>query len=149
MTIKAQIDSYLDTLLAGILQANGYRTDAGADVFRELEYTERPDVTPCLIIYRGEHTSGVEGDIPPGIGEANNFYPIGVEGFIDDTKDGAEGEKLRADIVRALRSDPLFGGLTEPLIDIKSSTSVQQGEEVFSCVQVAFTVFYVTAFGEE
>lgn len=148
MTVKAAIDAYLTDLFSGIRLANGYRTDAGADVFLELEYTEKPEVIPCLCLYRGELSSGTAGPVPPCCNEDNHLYPWAIEGFIADTKDGAAGQLLEADIIRRLGSDPSLGGLIESQEDIKSVTAVEQGDDVYSTVKVSFTAFYVTPRGE-
>jgi hypothetical protein len=145
---KTDIDARLADDFADITVAGGYNTDAGQHVYWELEYTEHPEVIPSLALFRGEQVSGFGGDVPAGLGEENHQYPFHVEGFIEDDKLGTNGEKLRADIVRRLRQDPTLGGLAEEIQQISSSVAVQQGEEVFSCVQVSFTVFYVTLIGE-
>ncbi len=147
MTIKEQIDSRIETILAGIRIVNGFQTDAGANVFKNLEYTERPDVIPCIAWFPGEMSSGADGDTPPSLGEENHFYPVTVEGYIADDKRGTSGEQLRTDIVRALRADNTLGGLAEQIQEVKSSLAVQEGDEVFSLVQVSFTIFYVTPWG--
>lgn len=150
MTVQAQIDSYIGTLLGSIRTANGYQTNAGASVYKDLEYTTHPDVMPSIAWFPGELQSGVQvGPAPPEMGETNHGYPVSWEGFIVDTLDGAEGRKLKADLVRALYQDPRFGGLIEIVDECKSSVAVQDGDEIFSIVQVSFTIFYVTPFGQE
>jgi len=150
MTIQAQIDSYIATLLATITIANGYQTAAGAAVYKDLEYTAHPDVMPSIAWFPGELQSGVEvGPVPPEMGEQNHLYPMSWEGFITDTLDGAQGRKLKADLIKALYSDHRFGGLIEILDGCKSSVAVQAGDDIFSIVQVSFTIFYVTPYGQE
>lgn len=150
MTIQDQIDSYIATLLATITIANGYQTDAGAVVYKNLEYTAYPDVMPSLAWFPGELQSGVEiGPVPPEMGETNHLYTMSWEGFIADDLSGTEGRKLKADLIKALYSDYRFGGLIEVLDGCKSSVAVQAGDDVFSIVQVSFTIFYVTPYGQE
>ena len=47
------------------------------------------------------------------------------------------------------RRDTHFGGLIEIIDSCKSSVAVQPGDEIFSLVQVGFTIFYVTPYGQE
>lgn len=150
MTIQAQIDTYIAALLATITIVNGYQTAAGAAVYKELEYTAHPDVMPSIAWFPGELQSGVEvGPVPPEMGEQNHMYPMSWEGFIADDLDGAEGRKLKADLIKALYSDFRFGGLVEVIDSQKSSVAVQTGDDIFSLVQVSFTIFYVTPYGQE
>jgi hypothetical protein len=150
MTIQNQIDTYITALLATILTANGYQTDAGAAVYKELEYTAHPDVMPCIAWFPGDLQSGLEvGPVPPELGETNHMYPMSWEGFIADDLDGAAGRMLKADLVKALYEDPRFGGLIEIIDSCKSSVAVQPGDDIFSMVQVSFVIFYVTPFGQE
>jgi len=150
MTVQTQIDNYIAALLATITIANGYQTAAGAAVYKDLEYTAHPDVMPSIAWFPGELQSGVEvGPVPPEMGEQNHLYPMSWEGFIADTLDGAQGRKLKADLIKALYSDYRFGGLIEILDGCKSSVAVQAGDDIFSIVQVSFTILYVTPYGQE
>jgi len=150
MTTQALIDTYIAALLETITIANGYQTDAGASVYKDLEYTAHPDVMPSIAWFPGALQSGAEvGPVPPEMGEQNHLYPMSWEGFIADDLDGAEGRKLKADLIKALYSDYRFGGLIEVLDGCKSSVAVQNGDEIFSVVQVSFTIFYVTPYGQE
>ncbi len=150
MTIQDQIDSYIAGLLATITTANGYNTDAGAAVYKNLEYTEHPDVMPCIAWFPGGKQTGVEiGPAPPEMGEVNHAYAMSWEGFIADDLDGAQGRLLKADLVKALYADFRFGGLVDVIDGCTSSAAVQAGDEVFSIVQVSFTIFYVTPYGQE
>lgn len=150
MTVQAQIDAYIAALLATITTVNGYQTDAGAAVYKDLEYTVHPDVMPSIAWFPGEMQSGVEvGPVPPEMGETNHSYPMSWEGFIADTLDGAEGRKLKADLIKELYADFRFGGLIEIIDSCKSSVAVQAGDEIFSIVQVSFTIYYTTPFGQE
>ena len=150
MTKQAQIDSYIAALLATITVANGYQTNAGAAVYKELEYTAHPDVMPSIAWFPGELQSGVEiGPVPPEMGETNHSYPMSWEGFISDTLDGAAGRALKADLVKALYADWRFGGLIEIIDSCKTSVAVQAGDDIFSIVQLSFTIYYTTPFGQE
>ena len=150
MTVQDQIDSYVANRLATITVANGYNTDAGLNVFKELQYTEHPDVMPSIAWFPGELQTGVEvGPTPPEMGEVNHLYPMSWEGFVADDLDGAQGRLLKADLNKALFADPHFGGLIEIVDGCKSSVAVQAGDEVFSIVQASFTIFYVTPYGQE
>ncbi len=150
MSVQDAIDTYIGNLLATILTANGYSTSAGADVHKDLEYTIHPDVMPSIAWFPGELQSGVDiGPVSPEMGDTNHIYPMSWEGFVADTLDGAQGRLLKADLVRALYSDPRFGGLIELIDGSKSSVAVQAGDEIYSLVQVSFTIFYVTPYGQE
>jgi hypothetical protein len=147
MTRRDQIIIRLEQVLTGITKAGGYNTDAGLSVHRELQYTEHPDVMPSIAWFGGECVSGNDGDVPPSMGEENHLWAISIEGFIPDDLNGAAGESLRTDIVRAIRSDYTLAGLCEPIENIRSSVAVSAGDDIFSTVQVGMTIFYVTAYG--
>ena len=157
MSTKNAIETYLKELLSTIRLGNSvtvagteylFQTDAGASVFLEQEYTETPDTLPMVALFRGSLTSG--GDIP-GVDLLSNghSYELKIEGAISDTKDGSEGDKLRGDIVKLIRSDRTLGGLAMPIIEITSQTTLSLAEDVVSLVSVTFTVQYITAIGEE
>jgi len=150
MTVQDQINSYIAALLANITTANGYQTNAGNDVFRELEYTTAPDVMPSIAWFPGELTTGIEvGPVQPELGEINHLYPMSWEGFVADDLAGTQGRKLKADLVKALFTDVSCGGLVELIDGCKSNVAVQAGDEIFSIVRVEFAIFYVTPFGQE
>lgn len=149
MTIRQQIITALADRMSSITRANGYNSDAGLNVFRELRYTESPDVMPSISVFFGETASGTEGDIRPCFGEENHTIAVSIEGVIADDLDGAEGENLRTDIIAAIRSDYTLSGLCEPVDNIKSSVAVSAGEEIFSTVFVGLNILYVTAWGEK
>jgi hypothetical protein len=139
----------VDTALGQIRLDNGYRTEAGLRVWRNLEYQTAPPDKPCVIVY----PKGVEDDVDNAcIGEENHRLQLEIEGFIDDLETGETGEGLRLDILQALKSDETFGGLAEEGI-ISSGSNVQTedaGEEGFlSFVQVRVTLSYFTAWGGE
>jgi hypothetical protein len=150
MTVQDQIDSYIATLLATVATPYGYNTNAGASVYKNLEYTSRPDVIPCIAWFTGELQSGVDvGPYPAEMGETNHVYSLAWEGFIADDLDGAQGRLLKADLIKALFADPHFDGLIETVDGVRSSVAVESGDDIFSCVQVVFTVFYTTPYGQE
>lgn len=150
MTHQDQIDAFIAALLASITVANGYNTNAGDTVFKELEYIEHSDVVPSISWLPGDLQSGTDvGDIPPEMGMTNHLYPHSLEGYIADELDGTAGRMLKADLIKALFSDPYMAGLIEPLNGCKSSTAVLSGDEVKSCVQVGFQVLYTTPYGQE
>jgi hypothetical protein len=142
--------TFLETVLGTIEQANGYDTNAGFNVFLDLEYETEPEEIPCVITYPGEVTDSLEGNTPPGAGEENHYLPIKIEGHIVEDDERTQGKALRSDILKVLKSDVYFGGLTEGFEG--STTSVVVTEESLnhgyvSFVQVEFTIFYVTAWG--
>lgn len=158
MTIKDQIEARIRELLAGIRQGATvtcygtdytFQTDAGATVYTELEHTENPDTLPHLVFFRGQLVSG--GLEIPGvsISHTGHAYSVKINGAIHDTKDGAQGDKLRADIVKAFQSDPSLGRLCNYITNITSSSGLAQGEEVISIAEVTFTVYYRTVLGGE
>jgi len=151
MTSYDAIITALQTALAQIRIANGYRTDAGALVHLNLEYQTAPKQTPCLILFPGDLTDTIDGDTPPSQGEENHMLPIAVEGWIADNESGSEGQMLRQDILKALKADQFFGGLTEGFSgSMASSTQIEDAgaDGFFGSVQVTATIFYVTAWGE-
>ena len=150
MTHQDQIDAFIATLLASITIANGYNTNAGDNVYKQLEYTEHPDIMPSVAWFPGDLQTGLDvGSFPAEMGDVNHLYPISFEGFITDDLDGAAGRMLKADLVKALFSDTYMGGLVEIIDGCKSSVAVQAGDEIFSIVQVGFQVLYTTPYGQE
>ena len=142
----------LQARLGLILIASGYRTDAGAKVWVNLQYQTEPPQVPCCIIFPGDVSDSLDGDTPPSQGEENHLLPVEIEGFIADDETGSAGHDLRQDILTALKVDRLFGGLTEGFSGaIESSATVYQaGQSGFrSHVQVRVTLFYVTAYGQQ
>ena len=141
----------LRTRFALVLKANGYRTDAGLKVWLNLEYQTAPPAKPCVIIYPGDVSDSLDGNVPPSLGEENHALPIKLEGFIDDTETGAQGQSLRQDILQAFNTDRSLGNLVE-LVDpgLSSSATVEEGGEAgfISFVQVELTLNYVTLMGE-
>jgi len=129
---------------------NIFQTDAGANSFLNLEYQTAPPEKPCTIVYTGDVTDTLDGDTPPSLGEENHFFEIKVEGFINDSAAGSEGQKLRQDFIHAINQDRTFGGLVEGVEGaIKSSTTVEPAGEggFLSFVEIHFTLFYATIWG--
>lgn len=158
MTTKDSIETRIKELLAAIRQGASvtvygtdytFQTDAGANVYTELEHTEYPDTLPQLSFFRGELISGEDVIEDVMSGEIGHSYAVKINGAITDTKDGAEGDRLRTDIVKTLQSDPTLSGLCQHLTTITSSSAVGQGEEVISIVEVTLTYQYTTALGGE
>lgn len=142
----------LATLLGTISQFNGYATDAGLTVYKNLEYQTAPPTKPCIIYYPGDVTDSLDGDPPPSNGEENHTLPVRIEGVIGETERGDRGELLRLDILKALKSDRLLGGLTEGHgSSIASSSAIEDaGDEGFlGFVQIELSIHYVTLYGEQ
>lgn len=157
MSVKTQIDQYLITRLATIRAGNNvdlfgqqyaYQTDAGQQVTQDMEFMSFPDDGPLLNLFRGDLSSGYDSEPQPSRGEENHYYDLKIDGVIPDTLDGAEGEKLRQDIVSLLRSDEYFGGLVQSLGTLTSKVKVMPGNTVKSYVEVSFNAFYVTLWGQ-
>jgi hypothetical protein len=54
MTVKEQIISHLESLLATVTVANGYTTDIGTGpIYRRLEYAFQDQVKPVLVVFPG------------------------------------------------------------------------------------------------
>lgn len=150
MSAYDNIVSYLEALLGQISLANGYRTDAGTKVWKNLEYKTAPAGMPCSILYPGAVSDTLGGDPPPSQGEENHLLPISIEGFIHDSERGDQGEALRQDFLQALKTDCYFGGLTEGFHgDISSSSTIEDAgdEGLIGFVKVDATILYVTAYG--
>jgi len=141
----------LQVLQAQILVVNGYRTDAGLNFWLNLEYQTEPPAKPCTILYPGDVTDSLGGDPEPALGEENHSLAVKIEGFIDDSETGSQGQALRQDILQAFNADRSLGGLVE-MVDpslTSSSTVEEAGEGGFlSFVNVEFTLTYVTLLGE-
>lgn len=151
MSVESQILDLLETALETVFIANGYQTDAGTNVFKNLEYQTAPEssIFPCIIYFPGELQGGIEGEIPPCMGEQNNFLPIRLEGYINDDERGTAGQKLKEDLRKILTALGYFGGLVELIQGYKSASEVQPGADGFwSAVSADFTIFYVTPWGE-
>lgn len=141
----------LEAALKGIRIANGYQSDAGASVFKNLEYETAPDADlyPCCIYFPGELTSGYEGDIPPELGQQNNFLPVRIEAYILDDERGSSGQGLKEDLRKAITAAGDFGGFAEDVQGYRSTASVNAGADGYwSYVSVEFMIFYVTAWGD-
>lgn len=152
MSAYADILAAIEARLGQILVANGYRTDAGAAVWKNLEYQTAPPQKPCLIYYPGELSDSLDGDPAPGAGEENHLLPVEIEGFISDTERGDAAEALKLDILQALKADPYFGGLTEGWSGaITSSSTVEDGgaEGFIGFAKASVTLFYVTPWGSD
>lgn len=151
--IKATIVGHLQNIAPGnSITVNGseyvYQTAAGANVHEELEYTEHEDTLPYLALFFGKNLIN-KGTTPPN-GFDHHTLEIAIEGVIDDDKNGAEGEKLRRDIVQTVRSESFCAGfLIGKPSELSSETAVQQGEEVTSFVRVEFNIIYRTREGGE
>lgn len=152
MSVESQILDLLEAGLKTVLVANGFQSDAGTNVFKNLEYQTAPEASlwPCLVLFPGELQSGTEGDVPPCMGEQNNFLPVRLEGYTADDERGTNGQKIKEDFRKLVTGLDHFGDLVEQVEGYKSSTNVQSGAEGFwSAVACDFTIFYVTPVGEE
>lgn len=150
MSKELDILTALETALNGITVAGGYQTDAGTNVFKNLEYETAPESSlwPCCIYFPGELSSGYEGDIPPALGEQNNFLPILLEGFILDDERGTNGQKLKEDFRKMITAAGSFGNRVEEVTSYKSDLEVKPGAEGYwSYVSASFVLFYVTPWG--
>jgi len=151
MSTELAILTQLETALRGVTVANGYQTDAGKSVFKNLEYETAPeaDLWPCIIYFPGELSSGTDGEVPAGLGEQNNFLPVTLEAYIVDDERGTAGQKLKEDLRKAITAAGRFGELVELVQDYKSATEVRAGAESYwSAVSASFILFYVTPWGE-
>jgi len=150
----SRYDAIIAALLAAFARiqvANGYNTDAGQRVWKNQEYQTAPPEKPCIILYPGDIDDSLDGDPAPSQGEENHLLPFTVEGMIADDEAGTQGELLRQDILKALKADMFFGGLTEGFSGGQSSSATVEdaGEEGFlGHVVVNATLLYVTLFGE-
>lgn len=151
MTTDSAIIDALEAALKTIRLAGGFRTDAGTSVFRNLEYEGAPDADlyPCIIVFPGEVTSGYEGDVPPALGEQNNFLSVRIEGHVVDDERGSQAHGLKADLRKALTAAGDFGGLAEEIQGFKCAAEVSGGADGYrGYVAAEFVVFYVTARGD-
>ncbi len=147
-----------DLIIAALLSAlgqiqivNGYNTDAGLKVWRQHEYMTEDPEKPCIILFPGEVTDSLDGDPAPSQGEENHLLPFKIEAFIADDAAGAQGSKLRQDIVKALKVDQYLGGLSEGYDgSVTSNSTVERaGNNGFlGFVEINATLLYVTLFGE-
>ncbi|TLM66014.1 MAG: hypothetical protein FDZ69_07475 [Deltaproteobacteria bacterium] len=152
MSRLSDIIEAVETALQGIKQSAGYHTDAGYHVHLRREFQLSPPDKPALILWPGDVTDSLDGDPAPSQGEENHLLPIEIEGYIDTDERGEAAENLRQDILKALKADQYFGGLTEGYSGNTSSTvEVEEaGEEgLLGHVQVKATIFFVTGYGEE
>lgn len=136
--------------LATITKANGYRTDAGLQVFEEGEEKIEQADGASLVVYVGDVVDYADESVC--IGQEGHQLPIEIEGKIDDAATGAAGRDLKQDIDKALKSDQFFGGLVqEGITSSESSAAVfDAGNSGFrSHVQVRLILSYVTAYGAQ
>lgn len=151
MSVESQTLDQLEAALAGITVANGYQTDIGSNVFRNLEYETAPDdsLWPCTVLFPGELSSGLEGEVLPECGQQNNFLPISIEAYTLDDARGTIGQKAKDDLRKILSDLGYFGGLVELVQDYKSSAKVNPGADSYwSSITASFVIFYVTPWGE-
>ncbi len=151
MSTELNILNVLETGLRGVLIGNGYQTDAGTHVFKNLEYEQAPEANlyPCIIYFPGELSSGYDGDTPACLGEQNNFLPVRIEAYILDDERGIQGQRLKEDLRKAITAAGDFGGTVEELQGYKSAAQVNAGADSYwSYVSAEFTLFYVTPWGE-
>ena len=160
MTIADQITAYLETRLALIREGNSitlpsgfewlFACDAGASVFVNLEYQERPEEMPALVLYVGKgNSSQFGGVIDPEIGMEAFTRPISIEGFISCDKRGSEGWQLLSDIAAAVKSDQTCGGLIDLVDGWETDMAIQDDENVFAVVSVKFNAIYQVPIGTE
>jgi hypothetical protein len=159
MRVADQLDAYIAACLRKIIAGQTvtlyggeiytFQTSAGAQVDKNLEYTENPDVTPSIVFYTGKNSTHFDGDPEPELGMENHLQELSVEGFIECDKAGTEAECLRQDIVCALRHDPWWGGLIENLESIETDISINIGETVFGIVKFSSSALYTVPFGSE
>lgn len=151
MSTELDILNQLETTLQGVTVMNGYQTDAGSNVFKNLEYETVPEASlwPCIIYFPGELSSGYEGDVPPEMGDQNNFLPVALEAYIVDDERGTAGQQLKEDLRKAITAAGHFGGLVESVDGYKSTAEVRPGAAGYwSYVSASFTIFFVTSWGE-
>ena len=151
MSAELDILTALEGALGWVLVANGYQTDAGENVYKNLEYETQPEaaIWPCIIYFPGKLQSGYEGEVPPSLGEQNNFLPVRIEAFILDDARGTKGQALKEDLRKAVTAAGTFGGLVESVEGYGSEAQVKSGAESYwSYVEVEFTLFFVTAWGQ-
>jgi len=150
MSTYSDIVAALVALLETISKVNGYATDAGASVSKNLEYQVDKVVKPCIIVYPGTITDETESDEPCAIGSENHFLQIDIDGIIADDESCAAAEDLRLDILKAIKSDPYLGDLTQGINGaITSNVQLEEGSEGFvGFVGIKFVIFYSTTFGE-
>jgi len=147
MSTAAAILDALETALRGITISNGYRTDAGCLVYRNMEYSTATQERPFLVVWPGENKTSFEDAVDD---EQNHLFTIKVEGIIDDDERGTSGGLLAADLAQRLWQDRTFGQLTLGYVD---GVSIEQivdagGDNGFiSSVMATFTIFYPTAVG--
>lgn len=161
MSLYDDVLASIETALRRIRTTNGFRTNAGLLVWKNLEYETAPPDLPCVIYYPGQVSDTVEGEVPPSQGEENHYLPIKIDGVIRDTERGDKAEALRQDILAALKADPYFGGLTEGFSEgMTSSSRIEPAAEAsdrdnageggfLGFVEVNATIFYVTTYGGE
>lgn len=152
MSVESQILDLLEAALKTVLTVNGFQSNAGTNVFKNLEYQTAPEASlwPCIVFFPGELQSGNEGDVPPCMGEQNNFLPVRLEGYIEDDERGTAGQKIKEDFRKLVTGLGHFGDLVELVNGYRSSSNVQPGADGFwSAVACDFTIFYVTPVGEE
>lgn len=148
----------LEARLGQVQLANGYRTDAGLRVWKNLEYQTAAPELPCLMYSPGDLSDSLEGDPPPSQGEENHFLPLKIDGVIRDTERGDQAEALKQDILQALKTDPYFGSLTEgfegPVTSSAKTLAAADTEGLadegfLGFAEVSFSLFYVTAYGAQ
>lgn len=145
VSIRQTIITALDTRLKAILISSGYITNLGQHIFEwrsvDLQETDLP-----AIIYR-DISSGEA--LPVTIMGANSLreYPLEVLIEIhgaDGSTTPAQMRSMIADVIKAIGTDPTFGGLAVMTEYLGDETSVEQADKTMGSTTVRIRIIYRT-----
>lgn len=140
-SIRQQIITALDTRLKTITTANGYKTNAGRNVFDWLD-RDLADTELDAIIYR-DVSNQFQADYFGGTG---NRLRIEIEGRTKQASTtAAQIRKIVDDIYKAVGTDETFGGLACETIPVSDELNIQQADKIMALATVILDVYYLGA----
>ncbi len=135
---RQQIVMAIDARFKTIKTVNGYETNAGNNVY---EWRSSPMIESELpgLIYRDtQETEALS------IGYQVHTLTIEIEGYVVGSAAPASLRKLIADVIKAIGTDPLWGGLAEDTRPVEETIQVEQEERRIAGARIKIEVDYRT-----
>lgn len=144
-SIRQLIITALDTRLKTILVSGGYATNLGWNVF-EWRSTDLQESELPALIYR-DISSGEALAITIMGASSKREYPLDVEIEVkgaDGSTTPAQMRSMIADVIKAIGTDPTFGGLADMTEYNGDETSVLQEDKIMGSTLMRFRIIYRT-----
>ncbi len=142
-SIREQAVQALETLLATITTVGGYNTNLGNKIYRGSDRALEVEELPGAIIVEGQESSDSEVTMD----RDHHYLNISIEArkeYADTENYQQEGNKMLADIIKVIGTDPDLGGL---VIDITNQGNIidrPEAEAQIAGVDIALLVHYRT-----